>query len=82
MVQVYDTQEHTLQSQGFRSEEGVKKCVIDVKSQLDEQGSWQYERGQHALAFDAIDIEDYDEEADDAPPRRISVDVFEVYVND
>ena len=75
VVQVYDTQEHSLQTQAYRSNEGVMKCVSDVKAQLDEMGGWRYERDEtHPLSFDA-----YDEDGSD---RKISVDVLEVWLND
>lgn len=79
-VQVYDSQEHTLQTQAFRTTESVKKCVADVKNQLDEQGGYRYEQAPngHAFAFDAF-CEESEEEGSE---RRISVDVFEVWLND
>lgn len=74
MVQVYDNQEHTLQSQAFRTELSVQECVADVKRQLDEQGGYTYAVAPngHAMAFDAVDEDE----------RRISVDVFPVWLND
>lgn len=87
VVQVYDTQEHTLQTQAFRTESGVKKCVLSVKEQLDEMGGWRYERSEvHPMSFDAFDESDeFDmEDSDnwDDTPRKISVDVLEVWLND
>lgn len=74
MVQVYDSQDHSLQVQGYRSQKGALECVKNVKAQLDEQGGYEYERPPGAkYAFDAIC-----DEAD----RKLSVDVYEVWVND
>jgi len=76
VVQVYDTQEHSLQTQAFRTAQGVMKCVADVKAQLDEMGGWMYEHSDaNPWSFDAID-EDLDSD------RKISVDVLEVWLND
>ncbi len=76
VVQVYDSQEHSLQTQAFRTPAGVKKCVLDVKEQLDELGGWRYERSEnHPLSFDAYDDDPEDE-------RKISVDVLDVWLND
>lgn len=79
VVQVYDTQEHSLQTQAFRTSQGVMKCVADVKNQLDEMGGWRYEHSdEHPLSFDA-----YDEDAVDLDNiRKVSVDVLEVWLND
>jgi len=78
-VQVYDTQEHTLQTQAFRTEASVIECVKDVKRQLDEQGDFTYQPAPNgeAYSFDALQ---HDEDLDE--PRRISVDVYKVYLND
>lgn len=74
MVQVYDTQDHSLQVQGYRSKEGALKCLKDVKEQLDEQGGYEYTRPENSkYAFDAT-CEEID--------RRVSVDVYECWVND
>lgn len=79
VLQVYDTQEHSLQTQAFRTADGVKQCVIDVKAQLDEIGEWRYERSEsHPMSFDAYDIEDEGNEFQ----RKISVDVLDVWLND
>ena len=83
IVQVYDTQEHSLQCQAFRGDAGVQKCVAGVVEQLNEQGGWDIKKadtgGDDSYAFDAIDVEGL---GVDGEPRRISVDVYKCYLND
>ncbi len=79
-VQVYDSQEHSLQTQLFRGEASVKKCVMGVMEQLEDMGGFDIVRATggddiNPLAFDALDN---DPESD----RKISVDVFEAWLND
>ena len=81
-VQVYDSQEHSLQTQLFRGQASVKECVMGVMEQLEEMGGFDIVRATtgeqeagNPLAFDAIDT---DPESD----RKISVDVFEAWLND
>lgn len=79
-VQVYDSQEHSLQTQLFRGEDSVKNCVMGVMEQLEDMGGFDIVRAEggdevNPLAFDAIDN---DPESD----RKISVDVFEAWLND
>lgn len=79
IVQVYDTQEHSLQTQAFRTPQGVMKCVVNIKEQLDEMGGWRIERSEsHPYSFDAYDA---DEEGSETQ-RKISVDVMDVWLND
>ena len=74
---MYDSQENTLQTQLFRSADSTKRCIADVMRQLTEQGGWNIVRSEagNTMAFDA-----YDEE--EGSDRKISVDVFEAYLND
>ena len=73
-VQVYDTQEHSLQVQAYRTKEGAIGCVSEVKQQLDEQGGYTYTRPEGSvMAFDAESTES---------ERRVSCDVYEVWLND
>ena len=73
-VQVYDTQEHSLQVQAYRTKEGAITCVSTVKQQLDEQGGYEYSRPEGStMAFDAESTEG---------ERRVSCDVYEVCLND
>ena len=72
LVQVFDSQENTVQAQGFRSQQGATECIKDVKDQLSEQGDWTYEKASSdAFAINAT--------LDD---RVIQIDCFEVWVND
>ena len=83
IVQVYDSQEHSLQCQAFRGEEGTKTCVEGIVEQLNDQGGWDMKPaetgGEASYAFDAIDTEGL---GVDGEPRKISVDVFKCYLND
>jgi len=73
-VQVYDSQEHTLQAQGFRSQQGAAACLKDIKQQLDEQGGYTFERvSEEGYAFNATSAD---------TDRVLQVDCFEVWVND
>lgn len=73
-VQVFDTQEQSLQVQAYRSLKGAQACVAEVKLQLDEQGGYEYSRPEGgAMAFDAESTES---------DRRVSCDVYEVWLND
>jgi hypothetical protein len=74
VVQVYDTQDNSLQVQGYRSQAGALDCLKNIKVQLDEQGGYTYSKPEGAqYAFDA-ECEEND--------RRVSVDAFECWVND
>lgn len=74
MVQVYDTQDHSLQVQAYRSIESAKRCIRDVKQQLDDQGGYEYTKPEAKnFAFDAVC---------DETGRKLSLDLFECWVND
>ena len=74
IVQVYDTQDQSLQVQGFRSKEGALKCVKDVVDQLDEQGGYTYTKPDGVKYSMDAECEENG--------RKLSLDVFECYVND
>jgi len=74
LVQVFDTQDKTVQAQGFRSQQGATECIKNVKDQLDEQGGYTYEKASdEAFALNAV--------SEDSE-RVLQIDCYEVWVND
>jgi hypothetical protein len=73
LVQVFDSQESSIQAQGFRSQQGAITCLKDVKDQLDEQGGYEFERAGDGYAFNA---------SCEKSDRMVQVDCFEVWIND
>ena len=74
LVQVFDTQDNTVQAQGFRSKQGATTCLKDVKDQLDEQGGYEFEKASDdSFAINATDPES---------GRVVQLDCFEVWIND
>ena len=75
LVQVFDTQDNTLQAQGFRSQQGATDCIKDVSEQLKEQGGYTFEKvdSESNFAVNATCSE---------TGRVIQLDCFEVWVND
>jgi len=74
LVQVFDTQDGTVQAQGFRSQQGATACIKNIKQQLDEQGGYEFSKAsEEQFAINATCEE---------TGRSIQIDCFEVWIND